>query len=361
MRTSRLAPLYQAPGPFASATTDVAHADENGAHEHELRERAVREELARAGADERAVEAVVERLAQFVDQPAPLARTVVANADEVLLDDVLHARIDAPEVAWGPLPVFDSWLRLHDYGGTSFVLAVVDHVGGDVGVYSALVPQPEEESTAGGKTHHVHKVPTGGWSALRYQHVVENVWRDNAEAVAEEIQRHVRDGQGLVLLAGDPQSLPMVTDALGTTTAEVVHLDTGTRAEDGGDEALDRAVREALTAHVVARHVAVTHELKARLGREDSVATGVRDVADAFVRGQVETLLIDPPAAAELELEPAQHPGLALGSAPLDQPLPASAALLAAAALTGADVTVSPAGALGGAAVAALLRWHQPA
>jgi hypothetical protein len=359
MRTTRLAPLYRAPGPYASATLDVGRDDENGAHELELRVRAAADELRGAGADPGVVETVVDRLSDPVDRPAPLTRAVVANTDGVLLDEVLQARVEAPEVAWGPLPVVGTWLRLQESAGTPFVLAVVDHVGGDVAVCSALVPEAQVRTSVDGETHHVHKVPTGGWSALRYQHVVENVWKENAEAVADEIVHRVRQGPSLVLLAGDPQSRPKVVHALGAIQAEVVELDTGTRAEDGGDDAFEQAVREALFAHTVARRLSLAHELKQRLGRDDSVATGTKDVADAFVRGQVDTLLIDPTAATDLTLDPGRHPGLELGGAPLDRPLPAPAALVAAAALTGADVSVAPAGAMGGAPVAALLRWDQ--
>jgi Bacterial archaeo-eukaryotic release factor family 2 len=361
MRTTRLASVLQAPGPYASVTLEVGHDDENGDHEHQLRVRAACEELRDAGAADAVVEAVSERLFELVDRPAPMARTVVANADGVLLDDVLHARVDRPEVAWGPLPELGTWLTLQETGGTPFVLAVVDHVGGDVAVCSTLVTEPLQEESAGGETFRVHKVPTGGWSALRYQHVVENVWKENAEAVAEEITRLVRQGRSLVLVAGDPQSRPQVVNALGAVQAEVVELETGTRAEDGGDEALQEAVREAVFAHTAARGLALAHELAERRGRENAVATGVDDVADAFVRGQVETLLIDPVAADGLTLDPARHPGLALGSAPLDAPLPASAALVAAAALTSAEVSVSRARALGGDPVGALLRWDQSA
>ena len=107
--------------------------------------------------------------------------------------------------------------------------------------------------------------------------------------------------------------------------------------------------------------LATTHTLKDRLGQDNAVATGVHDVADAFVRGQVDTLLIDPQAAAELTVNPADHPGLALGQFDLGQAVRADQALIAAAALTGAHVRVGASATLGGAPVAALLRWDQDA
>jgi hypothetical protein len=108
--------------------------------------------------------------------------------------------------------------------------------------------------------------------------------------------------------------------------------------------------------HVVGRRMQVVHELRERLGQSNAAVSGIHDVADAFVRGQVETLVLDPRSAAEIELDVARHPGLALGPAGeglvrVDQ------AFVAAATLTSAEVTVAPTAAMGGAPVAALLRW----
>jgi hypothetical protein len=69
-------------------------------------------------------------------------------------------------------------------------------------------------------------------------------------------------------------------------------------------------------------------------------------------------LLIDPDAVRDLELVPTDYPGLDLGAASADQPLPADQALVAAAARTGATIAVMPRAALGGAPAAALLRWN---
>jgi hypothetical protein len=363
MRTTRLADLYGEPGPFATVMLDVSHDTESGGHEHELRVRAAAEELTGQGAPDAVVGQVAERLAGLVSEPAPVARTVVATTAGVLFDETSHTRVDQPVVTWAPLPDLARWVG-HQDAVTPFVLAVVDHEGGDVGLYDSDVPQPQQQESVGGETHHVHKVPVGGWSALRYQHVTENVWARNAEAVADEVVSHVRDGYRLVLLAGDPQSLPVVRARLADSPATVVELETGSRAEDGGDEALQQSIREALLEHVVARRLEDVHALEDRLGTGDAVASGVDDVADAFVRGQVETLFVDPQAAAELTVDPGEHPGLLLGPAqamPTAGTLPADQALIAAAVATSADVRVVPASALGGVPVAALLRWDQQA
>lgn len=360
METSSLSSVYEASGPFATALIEVSRDNENAEHEQELRVRAACEALAGQGADPVVVKLVEDRLAEVVNRPAPVSRLVVANADGVLLDETAGIRADQPVANWGPLPDLAAWIA-HKDSATTFVLAIVDHEGGDVAVYDSDVPEPEEEGTVGGETLHVHKVPVGGWSALRYQHVTENVWARNAAEVADRVNAHVNDGHNLVLLAGDPQSRPMVRERVEHPGVTLVELETGTRAEDGGDEALQQAVRQALMDQVVQRQLSLSHEVKDRLGRDHAVATGVHDVADAFVRGQVETLLVDPAAAAELTLDPAEHPGLAVGAGVEDGPLPAVQALIAAAVLTSADVTVTRSAALGGSPVVALLRWDQDA
>jgi Bacterial archaeo-eukaryotic release factor family 2 len=356
MDTTRLTTVYAADGPFATVTLDVSHDNENAAREHVLRVRATVEELAGQGAPDAVIQSVTERLDEPATEPAPQARTVVAAPSGVLLDQVTHQRVDQSVVGWGPLPDLAGWVRLAQRN-VRFVLALVDHVGGDVAVYQSDVPEPESETAAGGDTLHVHKVPVGGWSALRYQHETENVWKRNAEAVADEIGERIREGLRLILIAGDPRSKSEVLSRLEKAKATFVPLESGQRAEDSGDEALQQAIREALQEYAVARQVDLAHQLTDRLGRDFAVATGVRDVAGAFVQGQVETLLLDPEAAAQYELTLADHPGLSLGAVPGDLPLRADQAFVAAAVLTDADATVLPQTALGGAPVAALLRW----
>jgi Bacterial archaeo-eukaryotic release factor family 2 len=358
MKTARLSDLYAEPGPFATVMLDVSHDTENGEHEHQLRVRAACEDLVEQGAPDTVVEQVRTRLERLVGQPAPVARTVVASPAGVLLDEVGHFRVDTPVARWSPLPDLARWIERQD-ALTPFVLAVVDHEGGDVAVYDSDVPEPSEQESVGEPSHREHKVPTGGWSALRYQHVTENVWARNAEAVADQILHRVREGYRLVLLAGDPQSLPTVRARLEDSPATVVELGTGTRARDGGDEAMQQAIREALMEHTVARRLEDVHVLKDRMGMDRAVASGVDDIADAFVRGQVDTLLLDPQAAADLTVDLGRHPGLMLDAAGTEHKLRADQALVAAAVRTSAEVRVVPSAALGGVPVVALLRWDQ--
>jgi hypothetical protein len=355
----RLAELYADSGPFASAYVEVSRDLEDGDRIAELVARDAADAINAAGAPEEVAAAVRERLAESTHQPAPISRCVVASERGVLLDRLSRHHRAQPVAGWGPLPDLTDWLA-DVQQARAFVLALVDHEGGDVTSYSADGMGVDREASVGESSPRVHKVAGGGWAHLRMQHTSENVWFANAVEVAGEIERQVAAGPDLVVLAGDPKSRAIVLEKLpDTLSAEVVELDHGGRAVDGGDDALAAAVEEAVRGKVVAATLAAVHELRDRMGRGSAVAVGVRDVADAFVRGQVDTLLLDPDAAAEVDLQPRDHPGLALGAVPLEAPVPADLGLVAAACLTDADLVISRASTLGGSPAAALLRWDQ--
>ncbi len=359
MKTDRLAPIYAEPGPFASAYIEVSRDQEHGDRIVELAVRAVGEELAEQGAPAEVVTDIQERLLRSTGQPAPISRCVVATERGVLFDELTRSHHAQPVATWGPLPDLVAWLR-DASRQIPFVLALVDHEGGDITTYSADDMEPEREASVGEPSKYEHKVRGGGWSHLNWQRSAETIWAQNAAEVAAEIGRQVRNGPELVILAGDVHSRgQVIADLPDTIAADVVVLDRAGRPVDGGDDALAKDVESALRDVVVSRQLKMVHELKERMGRGRSVAIGVREVADAFVRGQVDQLLLDPEAAADFTLRPRDHPGLALGINTPEEKLRADQALIAAACLTDADIAVATAATMGGAPVAALLRWNQ--
>ena len=357
MKTDRLRSIYSDPGPFGSAYLEVSRDREQGDRVVELGVRAVGEELAAQGAPPEVVGEVEQRLLRSTGQPAPISRCVVATERGVLLDQLTRSHHAQPVTTWGPLPDVTVWLS-DASRQIPFILALVDHEGGDVTTYAADAMQPELEASVGEPSKYEHKVRGGGWSHLNWQRSAETIWAQNATEVAAEIERQVRNGPELVILAGDERSL--VTKQLpDTISAEILVLGRAGRPVDGGGDALAEDVESALREIVVARQLKIVHELKERMGQGHSMALGVRDVADAFVRGQVDQLLLDPQAAADFTLRPSDHPGLALRINAPDEDLRADQALVAAACLTDADIAVATTATMGGAPVAALLRWNQ--
>jgi hypothetical protein len=359
MKTDRLRMIYSDPGPFGSAYLEVSRDQEQGDRVVKLGVRAVGEELATQGAPPEVVDEVEQRLLRSTGQPAPISRCVVATERGVLFDELTRSHHAHPVAAWGLLPDLAAWLRDASQQ-IPFVLALVDHEGGDVTTYSADAREPDREASVGEPSKYEHKVRGGGWSHLNWQRSAETIWAQNAAEVAAEIERQVRNGPELVILAGDEHSRSLVTkDLPDTISAEVVVLDRAGRPVDGGDDALAEEVESALRDVVVARQLKMVHELKERMGQGHSMAIGVRDVADAFVRGQVDRLMLDPQAAADFTLRPSDHPGLALGINTTDEDLRVDQAFIAAACLTDADIAVATAATMGGGPVAALLRWNQ--
>ena len=373
MDTAGFTNLLTRPGPYATVLADVSQDSENAAHAKELRVRAACEELSAQGAPPGVVAQVSDRLEANVRQPAPLARVVVATPEGIAYDEVAVAAVPNPVATWDMLPDLGSWIAARETS-LPFVLVLADHTGGEISLWDSGLPQPTSTTTVeGDELEHVHKVQDNvGWAAYRMQQTTDNVWRHNADKVAEEVTRLVRDhGHELVLVGGDPTTVGRLREKLAGQPVEVVELASGQRAADGGDQARNDAIRSALLDQVVRRRTALVRRLEEAWGRGEREATGVRDVADAFVTGRVETLLIDPGALAGRMLDPADHPGslreaarrldrergLTFGEAPVSGPVEAGEALIAAAVLTDAEVCVLPASLLGDAPVAALLRW----
>jgi hypothetical protein len=361
VKTDRIAQLLEDPGPFASVYVDVSRDMEDGNRIVELAARGACDSLVEQGAPSSICDAIRDRLTASVHAEAPVSRAVVATERGVLLDEVSRARTVHATATWAPLPDLGTWITDEDTR-VPFLLALVDHEGGQVSVYRSSLRSADVTESVGSPDVHEHKFHGGGWSHLRFQHVAENAWKRNAEEVSAEIERHARRGIDLIILAGDPQSRSQVMEALGDVRAELVPLDSGGRAADGGDEALFQELDAVLTRHVTATKLADVHALRDRLGKGEAVAIGVADVVDALIRGQVDRLLIDVDRAREFRVEPAHHPGLSFGAVTdLPESIPADLALIAGAAATAADVNVARARTMGGAPVAALLRWHQPA
>lgn len=360
MDTTTLTPALHGSGPFATVLADVSQDTESGRHEHDLRVRAACERLSEQGAPREVVDLVAERLGEVVREQAPTGRIVVATPEGIAYDEVALTRIDDPVATWDALPDLAAWIAHRD-SSLPFVLALVDHEGGDVSLWDSDMPQPEVSTSAGGEDlEFVHQMPVGGWGSLETQRTTENTWRKNAADVADEIVRLVRaHGHPVVLLGGDPTSVGMVRKDLEDLPASIVELSSGQRAEDGGDEALRAAIHEALAGEVVRRRTALAHRVSEALGRGDTGVAGVDAVAGALVRGQVETLVFDPSALSDARLDPADHPGLSFGGPEPLAPLRADEALLAAAVATDAEVATLPSIALGRQPVAAILRWTE--
>jgi hypothetical protein len=129
MDVSRLGPVYENEGPFATVSLDVGRGTESGVHEQELRVRAAGAELVRSGAPQTVADSVAERLKGRVETATPVARVVVANGNGIVFDEITRQQVDQPTISWGPLPDLADWVRFVERN-LRFAVALVDHTGG---------------------------------------------------------------------------------------------------------------------------------------------------------------------------------------------------------------------------------------
>jgi hypothetical protein len=203
----------------------------------------------------------------------------------------------------------------------------------------------------------ITKVPEGDWKQAQYQRSAENLWRRNAGEVADAVRDLVQQHRpAVVVLAGDVRATGEVERALEGTQVTVVHVDSGGRNPGASEDALWEDVRRVLADLQAHREEDVAGALEERTGQGAGAARGLDAVLDAFVNGQVDTLVLDLDAAREMTVDPAEHPGLALPDNATG-PQRADLVLVAAAAATDAEVAVLPKGQSHGQGVAALLRW----
>ena len=345
MLLDKVRPLYDHAGPFITLHLDVSRDSENAVQQLDARWTSARRELEEHGIDGPILEQIEARVHEETGVGGAVRRTIVATAEEILLDDVRGGASSWPEgVTVGPLPDLAGWLS--QVGGEMpFILVTADRVGADIEVYTAASRPAVEQTTADGSRADIRKLPVGGWAHDKIQQRAENHWHANAEIAADAVTSAVRHHRPrLVVVCGDVRARSEIAERLGQANGALVEtVESGGRAEGTSDEALWDDVHR-LLAELEARE---TDELVQRLERGvavgEGVLTGPDRVADAFVKGEVERLVLDLSEAQETTIDPADHPGLALPQQALEAgPLPADRVLVAAAALTSAEVSVLP-------------------
>lgn len=344
--------LFTRQGPFASVAMDVSLDSESGQRTLELRAREVADRLLEQGAPPEVVDRVRSALEAPVQAPAPRTRFVVATQEGMLLDEVLAEPTTQAEAVWAPLPDVARLMALRQEV-TSVVLVSVDHTGGSVTTYDSRELDVTDTDHVEGDEDYVQKVRGGGTAHRRYQMTSEEVWRENAREVGAVALEKVRAGERLVVVAGSAESRKEVVEALASSPAEVVTLDRAGLNADGGEESLHLALRTVVEQHLEEKREALRARLEQALGQERGATDELEDVLNAFVKGQVETLVLDRAAMAEETVIASNHPGLEL---PGEMPLRADLALVASALRTDATVVEPPHGFV--QPVAALLRWH---
>ena len=344
MRLDQIRSVLERPGPYVSLHLDVSRTTEDARQQLDARWTATRHRLEHEGVEGSVMGEIEERLREPTGLPGEVWRTIVTTPDEVVLDDTRAGATSWPEtVAVGPLPDVAGWLADND-GAFPFVVVRTDRTGADIEVYRALGGEVVASPTVEGDTFDITKLPQGDWAQDKYQQRAENTWHANARLVADQLRDiDARYRPLLVVVAGDVRARSDLAGLLEGIGATVVVSESGGRAAGASEESLWEDVRRAV-AELRAREI---DELLQELARGTAVAEGVLTgpdrVADAFVKGEVERLVLDLADAREITVDAGDHPGLALPEPALSAgPLPADQVLVAAAAMTGAEAVVLP-------------------
>ena len=341
-----LSELTETPGPYATVYLDASHDSAAAGHELELRWAGHRTELAEQGADEPTLDALDRAVADADPAVGRGGRVLVAAGGRVLFDRVLPEPPGRPAASWGPAPDLLP-LLLDAPESMTAVVVRVDKSGGEILLAGGGRNDPQRVDEVRGDEYPLHKTRGGGWKHLKMQHTVENTWRSNVTALAEQVDAEVRrTGARVLVLAGDGQSRTLLRDALAERSASIaVDVEHSGGRSGADDEELASAAEVAARNVVDAERHAVLDRLDQALGRPDGLAVGgLEPVLQALRAQQVDTLLLDGgverPGTLWVGDTPSQVATDAerlrgLGSEPVAQ-VPVDAALLAAAAASGA-------------------------
>ena len=292
-----IAATFDGEGPFVTVYLATEAAVEQAAQQSELRWKTLRRELEEAGAPAEALTAIDPLVADAHQQ----GRTLAVVADTTGLRLVRHepeppAR-DAGCVA--PLPRVGPLLEWAQ-SAVPHLVVLADRVGADIVVFTrgadrsgaggAPVLSVGEET---GDDPNLRKSSPGGWSQRRYQNRAENLWEQNAKAVADQVASLVDEtGARLVVVAGDVRALQLLREHLPDRIAGLLREVDGSRAAGSGlDEIADDVVK--LAATVVAEDtVEFLRQFKEERGQRDLAAEGAKATIEALAAARVDTLLI---------------------------------------------------------------------
>jgi hypothetical protein len=368
--------LFEQDGPFATAYLDVTLATENAAHEVELRWQAVRDQLAKDGADEAVLDAMAQAVATQHDHPGPRGQVLVGANGRLLLERILPEPPAQERARWAPLPDLLPYLA-GTHPPIPHIVVIADRTGADVvsvdAQAAALGETSGTESVAGSQRYPVHMTSRDDWSERHHQNRVHNTWQANADDVAEEVlRRAVEVNARLVIVAGEERARTMLVPTLQERLppgVEVSAVAEGGRGQGAEREAIDAVVSDSLLRLSWRDRRDVLERIRQGLGRGDFAAAGVDAVLAALRAGQADTVVLLQDAG-DIEEE------FYFGPGPLQVARTASelldfgvnepqrdrldAVLLRAISGSDADVVVLPGGHdVFSDGVAALLRWQQ--
>jgi hypothetical protein len=358
----KLAPLFEASGPFLSLYLAAGGDVENAAARLELRWKNTRGDL-----QEREVPVgVLEAADPLVEggHTAGEALAVIVPVDGAAYGRGMATRPVREVVArWGALP-YVLPLLAEAQAQVPFVAVLASRASAEI---VARLPDGERtEHVEGERGPHLHRSAPGGWSQPRYQHRAEVIWERNAGEVAEVLARTVDEVRPrFVAAAGDVRALQFLRDESPKRVRELLRVVGGELPSM--DQVLERAA-DLVGDEVRAGAQALRERFAQERGRGPGglAAEGAEATLAALARSQVEVLLVaDDPGDERTAWFGAAPQQVAMDRATVQdmgEPMPVEGRLVdvavRAALGTSADVqVVDPGGAEPREGLGALLRF----
>ena len=292
-----IAAAFDGTPPFVTVYLGTEAAVEQAAQQSELRWKTLRRQLEEAGAPPEALAAIDPLVPDAHQRGRTLAVVADATGTRLVRNEPEPPARDAGWVATLPRvgPVIE-WAQT----AVPHLVVLADRAGADIvaftrradasGAGDAPVLSIGED---GGDDPLLRKTPPGGWSQRRYQNRAENLWEQNAKAVADQVASVVDEtGARLVVVAGDVRALQLLREHLPAPTAELLREVDGSRAPGSGlDEVADDVVK--LAASVAAEDtVEILRQFRQERGQNDLAVQGVSATIGALAAARVDTLLI---------------------------------------------------------------------
>lgn len=278
------------PDGYVSVYLDTTPSSADAAAELALRWRAARERLAAAGADDATLGAVEDVLSSRTHDAR--GQAVFAASGTVRLNRALPAPPHQEIASYAPLPhVMPLLAQLPAH--VPHVLVAADRAGGHVLAVSA--DRTAASGDVAGEQWPVHKVSTGGWSEKRLQRSAEETWEENArltvDAVVAAAQRVHAE---FVVVGGDVRERGLVLGLLPPPLREAAVLIDKEAAPESA------AFTEAAETEVTRRTDTVSRarldEFRVRMNGQDPAARraveGLRGTLTALRDGLASDVLI---------------------------------------------------------------------
>lgn len=288
--------------PFLTVYVDTTRKGASSGPELTTRWEHLRETAERSGAPAGILQQIEDSVLTPAGIPGPHGRAFLATADQLYIDRVLPV---PPEesVSWDQRPRLLPLMRVAS-DAVSQILVEVNRSGADFSLRAPEDPKltgsrevlGEDSSVEGGhdELRKTHPTIQRGWRAHNFEARVEDSWERNAEAVAEKLDKLVREHRpDLVILTGDVRAANLLKDEVGQETrARLVEVPGGGRTEGIDREVFEQRVAEAVNNFIARREKACVERFIEQDARDGQAVEGIAETRMALKRGQVDELLI---------------------------------------------------------------------